>query len=41
MDELKLLGTCVDEMNQKYGEYDGNNPEMDVNTVYFFRTSTE
>ena len=41
LDELKLLGTCVDEMNQKYGEYDGNNPEMDVNTVYFFRTSTE
>ena len=41
LDELKQLGTCIDEMNQMYGEYDGDNPEMDVNTVYFFRTSTE
>ena len=41
LDELKQLGTCIDEMNQKHGEYDGNNPEMDVNTVYFFRTSTK
>lgn len=41
LDEMKQLGTCIDEMNQKHGEYDGNNPEMDVNTVYFFRTSTK
>ena len=41
LDELKQLGTCIDEMNQMYGEYDGDNPEMDVNTVYFFRTSTK
>lgn len=41
LDEVKQLGTCIDEMNQMYGEYDGDNPEMDVNTVYFYRTSTE